>query len=295
MNDFTFVCRGCAHSEDGQWYCGAVGIDGICSRCGGLAQSVYRPEVNEPRFRFGPWPISVTTLAVHRPIVWDVNGYYRAFGLRPGASRREVRVAYMAMEGWRYQRLTTYAKVLLNPVLKARYDAVPLGQIYFDKYVAEEFERRVAQEVLDHLGAGGADEFIQPFELPKDLLDNAFDILGQTDSTLDAASGLVQNPSRFGWVRWTWRSDPRKEDEDGLRLWQAMICSALVERGEAARFAVGYHGFEQPWRLMIDQAGRPVFFLRADRCSKTDLAAWAGEAADQWVRESSRQLSGVRA
>lgn len=91
------------------------------------------PLPNQPKTRLigdGP-PESSTNHGIERqPFVWDCNGFYRRLGLKPGASRREVAQAYLALDGEKSSRLTLAAATLIDKVAKRHYDAMPLGSFW---------------------------------------------------------------------------------------------------------------------------------------------------------------------
>ena len=80
-----------------------------------------------------------TTLALEAfpAIIWDVNGYYRDFGIGKKATRKEIKARYQELQGDSSVRLTMIASVLLNATERLRYDTTPLGEHYFDAEVEE--------------------------------------------------------------------------------------------------------------------------------------------------------------
>ena len=85
----------------------------------------------------GPFAWSTSKVIMRRSSVvcWDVNGYYRALGIAypfVHATQREIREAYLALDGPNSYWLTLIFTTFLDPAEKARYDALPLGEKYPD-------------------------------------------------------------------------------------------------------------------------------------------------------------------
>lgn len=91
-------------------------------------------ETDAPRL-LGDGPAQFSTslaLDLTPRVIWDTNGFYRALGLRPDASRADIRRAYIDHEGWRSVRLTKIVKLLLDRTLRRAYDRTPLGSFWAD-------------------------------------------------------------------------------------------------------------------------------------------------------------------
>ena len=109
------------------------------------------PRSNEPRL-VGDGPVEFSTSLVidtPRRIIWDTNGFYRAIGSDPYASRRDIQRAGLRCllemgpdhpnARWVYGAV----RVLLSKTLRPKYDATPLGLFWADD------ERLVRPEHLD--------------------------------------------------------------------------------------------------------------------------------------------------
>lgn len=192
-------------------------------------------------------------------ISWDVNGYYRELGVDTDATKREIRQAYQERNGHESERLTYIVKQLLNPVVRALYDATPLGKLYIDHYVAEwirQAQMREArdQEIGEDMWANldvDEDDF-EPVETVLDIVANARQDR-QAESTFDHQFGR--------WGYYVWRSGPVERGHVGN--WQAEITAELWQRGEVVKLAVGFLGpcMEQDWE--VQRVGyRIVAFVR---------------------------------
>jgi len=84
------------------------------------------------------WSTSQTIMRRSSTLCWDVNGYYRSLGIGypfVHVTVKEIREAYLALDGPNDARLTQAFTTFLDPAAKAVYDAMPLGQRYPDPYV----------------------------------------------------------------------------------------------------------------------------------------------------------------
>lgn len=81
----------------------------------------------------GPSEFSTCTSLEPSPrFVWDTNGFYRSLGVATDATRGEMARAYLARDGHSSVRLTHILTTLLDPYLRSRYDATPLGMLWAD-------------------------------------------------------------------------------------------------------------------------------------------------------------------
>jgi hypothetical protein len=122
------------------------------------------------------WLTSETAL-VKRINRNDANGYYKALGLLPSATRLEIKAAFRKLvmklhpdrggdeELFRY--VVEIAKVRLDPEEKSRYDAVGIDAIYVGSMEREELVRSGVMEGIFNSGPDGQiSRFADPGHLP---------------------------------------------------------------------------------------------------------------------------------
>jgi hypothetical protein len=214
----------------------------------------------------------------------DVNGYYRALGVRPTATRRQLMAAYKARGGENDAYLTYVMGQLLNTTTRARYDATPLGQLFVDRYVTAHWLRQAqlianrrnaangtdetAEDILKSLGVGQSDprdEFLD--SAPADGFDD--------DGTRDRQPS-PQPPAAWSYSYLLLASTC--SDTHRLALWQGGLGRALADQG-IRQFAVGFHGASDLPYLVAKDLGIPVVFLHENVQVTGELIAAAATAA----------------
>jgi hypothetical protein len=208
----------------------------------------------------GSWP---------RPI-YDVNGYYRALGIgwpfRP--TRRELREAYRDCGGPEDEFATYALKRLLDPEVRARYDARPAGQPMDDKYRWIELKRAAARWAAEQTLATGRKHDSAEFVAP--------DILAKMEAeVLREQTPADEQPSEdpvweFGYFRW---EAVRAIDPARLSQWQAMLMAACWAAGVSGRFAVGVMGDQPHQAARVSHHGHDIAFLDEDTEPTPELAA----------------------
>jgi hypothetical protein len=223
------------------------------------------PESDEP-FR-GSWQeIDMSTsmgLNAVPKLIWDVNGYYRSFGIgwpfRP--SRGDLRLAYHEKRGWESERLTYILKLLLDPETRDEYDSSPLGHLYRDKYIlAAEMRKlsKVAAEVSEENGkVVTVEDLVEEHEreFPK----------------------LPELPSGKH-IYWNWGYyllKTRKYGPDNLAKWQEYLVKSFAEKEVVAKISIGYIGKTQRRYSIIEHDGRVIFFLNENEEPTEELAETA--------------------
>lgn len=116
------------------------------------------------------FPSANRALAVIPRFSHDVNGYYRAIGVLPGASNDEIRRAVRVLlrryhpdgvepDQELFARMVTVRDVLLDSARRQNYDNLPPGQLFIDPEI---------RDLMDQMGVplAAAVPFQQP-ELPK--------------------------------------------------------------------------------------------------------------------------------
>lgn len=256
--DSIRLCINCLVPSDGQWLCGVIMNQAAsCSRCDSWeAVNVLYPKANDPRLegdhRNPDFSTSVT-VAPYLPHVWDVNGYYRDLGVRTDATKAELRDAFLTRGGHQSARLTFVLKQLLDDRVRARYDATPLGSIFFDAEVAAEVKRRIAEEVKVARVSGAEGHDMVEVDLDH-LMDQGFDFLdkhSKSEDTLRQASPKGQ----WGWYRW---ATPAKHHH--LGSWMSLLSKSISDRGLTIRLAVGIHNQPEPWIIRRVGYRTVVFF-----------------------------------
>lgn len=254
----------------------------------------------------GPITCSTSRAIAKRPLmVWDVNGYYRAFGIdfpyRP--TRKEIRAGWLKADPGAGrgmptdERLIYIFKQLLDPVIRAAYDECPFGSRFLDKYVEAEIRRKAIDEAQRRMMAEGLDmteDVVERYQskvyeemgvefddTPEDAIDN--DPLELEDP---------KRPAKFEYAFYIWRLGRPGTDQESRAVaeWQTLIVKALADRGEEnLQIAVGLFSRTQH-RFVLAKIGQQrlnVFFLNVSEFPSVSLAEMA---VDQWLRENHAAL-----
>lgn len=227
---------------------------------------------------YGPAECSTSVeVALPFQMVWDCNGYYLALGLTPQANRREIREAYQRLRGWKSPRLTYIVKQLLDPKVRARYDATPFGSLYIDyeveSWLREKERQAVNQLMKEGLTTENARKVLglrnKPEPAPFEMLDD--------EPEIDDTAPTVR---RWGYAFYLWNT--HEMDRERLARWQEALVRALAERGERTRIAVGLHGgMSSPFEV-APVGSRVVVFLHEGE-SEQPMEALARQAASRVV------------
>lgn len=238
-----------------------------------------REEVDAERPYLVGWssPEASTCTELERiePVIWDVNRYYRDLGFRwpyTGIGRKELMRAYQALGGSVDVRLTYCFNQLLDKDVRWEYDRTPLGDVYFDDYIADDLRRRAVQEatrryvekgvepdakeVFKEWGFEDSDEPEKPVKERRreaEVKDRA--------KRLSKAQRAVT--AFWGWSYYVWRARPTMNSHR-LARWQELLLKEYKEKNVRARFCVGIVG-HQPHPWVVGEVGRrTVFFLNED-------------------------------
>ena len=245
---------------------------------------------------------SSMALSVLPAVIWDVNGYYRDLGVRPTATRKDLRLAYHDRRGEESVRLTYVIKQLLNRETRREYDLSPLGEPFLDDYVRAELARIVKakqQQVTDLIRNAGfevTDEMAESIE--RDIaaemgyMPAEEDESDTPDEVIDASSKLGKDdphPAKFEYSHYVWGVRPSADPATTARLseWQQHLVSALSRKGISIKFAVGLHGKAHRW-VQATVGYRTVFLLSASEQPTEELAADVADAV-QYDAEQRRQ------
>jgi hypothetical protein len=278
--EYLRLCEPCFIPSDGAWLYGTVdGATDACVRCGAPAGVyVVHPHAQEPNLMNAHMPADASTcvaLAHYAEIVWDTNRYYADLGVDPRATKREIREALVEhrANGRDSERLTFIVKQLLNDDIRRLYDATPLGSLFYD-YEVETAERIAKAAAIAEYRRLGME---LPEWLARELNEDEAEEPPETvlDTEDDEVETLLSHPSRnvwgWRWAYYVWRS--RQDDLWRLARWQEHLISALAQRGERLRIAVGFLGGDltQPWEV-VPVGYRVVVFLHENESPTEELA-----------------------
>lgn len=201
----------------------------------------------------GPTTASTCTV-LDRPgrFIFDTNRYYADLGVKTDANRRELRKAYQARDGSNSARLTYVLKQLLDPDIRRRYDATPLGSLFLDEYVMSWIRQRRVQE-SSALRAQG--RVAEAEELEADSLGGLLD----TEAGSDQDDVTHPDQTMWPWAFYLRRSDCF--DVGRISQWQELLVSALARVGVHLQLEVGFCGdMASEWDLYRD-GDRILVFL----------------------------------
>lgn len=218
-----------------------------------------------------PWPT----------VVWDVNGYYRDLGVTHRATRKDLRDAYIRLEGHKSKRLTYVLGQLLNPSIRAAYDATQPGSVFFDRYIAEYVQEQMFKDQVEDFGRILTfDERIEQDLMQVDLtqyMDKPYDPHHPIDN---AIAGEHDRSKRWRWGYYLWDTDDY--DTERLREWQGLLIEALARREAVLKLSVGLVGGSMDEPMRVEAVGyRVVVFLGE---AEQPLPQWAELAADRVVQ-----------
>lgn len=225
-------------------------------------------------------------------VVWDVNGYYCALGVGFRATRKQLLTAYMQLNGQESERLTYIFKQLLDPEVRRKYDACPLGTLFFDRYVEEKLKQqamkmakirdRTPEEILREWGF----EIRTPDgEVPvqgegvqdHQAQDEEVDIPQETGEDEDVSP--AEEPDVWPYAYYLWkvrRRDLHLATVETMRQWQEAIVAECERQNVRARFAVGMTSRreENASRLLtMSVDGATVVFISADHLDEIEQLA----------------------
>lgn len=235
------LCQSCARKTS-RSHLGRLHSGGVCAWCLGLAAYIFDSAVSEPlpSGRGAPWFTTSVALVPYPEVVWDVNGYYQAFGVPTHASRAEIGRAYQNANGQNDVWLTMAVKVLLGGE-RAVYDATPLGRLYVDDTLREAYRRYMVQRMAQTFSELG----IRLDEAQGVVDTGASNVIDCSDTTNDLA-----------WCRWNWRS--ARSDTSLLSLWRNALLTSLAQHQlPPLRLALGWQG-AQSQRVVLTELGDGV-------------------------------------
>lgn len=242
----------------------------------------------------GPAVFSTCTeLSVVPAFIFDVNGYYRELGVPTNATRKQLRMAYYDVDGQSSSRLTYVLKQLLNPAVRAEYDACPLGSRFLDRYVEAAIRAKVMREHQRRMAERRAAGMVVSEQVEKEVMKRLFRDVGMDanfdddtpveslDETPDVPQDVNRPAKSFGYAYYLWRTHVRSPDDlMALATWQELLVSAFSKRGARTQIAVGLlGGLPHPW-VLARVGYREVIFLNR---LEPPTAALAERAAAEWL------------
>lgn len=246
--DYIHLCHPCSDMVTQFEYGQLPNAYSPCMWCGRQpGTEIVDARANDPVLVGGGQVEFSTSLGLqpYRPVVWDVNRYYHELGVVSWSSKREIREAYQRLNGHESQRLTYIVKQLLNDDIRQRYDAVPLGRLWFDHYVAEWVRAARLQEIEDERdptdmwdNIPDPEDAYEPVETVVDMIANA------RQEWLSHPSGTVHTEQ---WAYYVWRCG--SESQIIRDQWRGALAKALWDRGVVTKIAAGFLGscMEQTW------------------------------------------------
>ena len=264
-----YVCGRCLVDEDRPFNLGTTTVASVCTRCGGQAVWLIDQKINEARLaHFGISPVFSTdcSLLPWPPHIWDVNGYYRELGVPTNATRKQIRMAYLAKNGHSDDRLTYIVKQLLDPEVRQTYDSCQPGEVLFDRYLEEIALRRAKAEAARAI-ANGEIEDGDSIDM-SDSLNNAIRVLDK-----DRETGKYDGPRAKGpWGYYLW--SVAHPDQEKLASLRTEVAAACWRRGVTTNLGVGIVGSScahHPW--VVKQVGEvPAVFIREDERPTPEMA-----------------------
>lgn len=213
----------------------------------------------------GPLECSTTLKVEPWPsIAWDPNGYYRELGVSHRAGRRELREAYQRLGGQHSRRLTYILHQLLDPEVRAAYDATPFGSVFLDDYVAEDVRRHSARESAARRALALARGDIRPDE-PLEVVDWD-ELLGQTDE-LPPEQGTENSHEEHPTWRYSYlRVDGAHANLGLARRWQHHLVEVFGSFDASFRLIVGLHGAVAPDSYVLTVDEDPPLVIALLRC-----------------------------
>lgn len=206
----------------------------------------------------GPFEFSTTQELERWPtIIWDVNGYYRELGVLPKATRAELKRAYQDMNGEGSVRLTHIFRQLLDPEIRAAYDASKPGSVFFDETVAQWFHEQTLNDSIKEEGRLlTLDERIERGQQVLDLseyMNKPYDLVDKPEEE------DLLFPWRWGYYLWrTYVHDLKL-----LAKWQALLLTAPTQK--PSLLAIGLLPENDPASVRFVQIGlRTVAFIRVN-------------------------------
>lgn len=232
------------------------------------------------RLGWGParWSTSMTLVPV-QVVCHDVNGYYRELGVDWRASKKELKEAYVALDGPNDARLTYVFKQLLDPITREAYDRSPQGELFLDDYTEDDLKRRAHEEA-----ARRSTDLGKPVSRDDVLDDWGYMVLDPEADGVDSVKPMVNDRPRraartaWGYSYWVWQTKDFVQNESRLRQWQELLAVAAAQYGESPMISIGVTSMSDQPFMLEDVAGETVVFFSTETEPTADIAAQVIEA-----------------
>jgi len=150
---------------------------------------------------------------------FDVNAYYAELGVHWQATNKQIKEAYLRMHGERSVRLTYIVQQLLDSGIRRLYDAVQLGSVFFDKYVAEYVRTQMNQDEFRNYGR------IRGFEERIDEGDESLDLGDFINREFALDKTGRDEVTSYRWPYSYYQLRTSVTDPVKLRAWQILLLS----------------------------------------------------------------------
>lgn len=262
---YVHLCTLCVYDGDERFYQGYVaGMQTVCCRCGVRdSEEIYGADVNDPRLMgYGsPEAVACVTVDLYHRIIWDVNRYYERLGVDVRATKRQIKERYQEIDGQQSVEMTYIVKRLLDDDFRDWYDGRPLGKIVIDDQIIDSLRKSINNRISQQLRDGEI-EYEDAVQMGGGLIreEDSYDEWGSPEAALDAGPTEGQTrPGRWAWGYYVCRSGSK--DFERLAWWQGALASAIAEREEGLKFAVGFLGHSDvAWEVAV-LGNRVVAFL----------------------------------
>jgi hypothetical protein len=218
------------------------------------------------------------TVAVSPEWSWDVCGYYVTLGVRWTATKREIRLAYVAAcardDGQEQDEYLTYVVAQLSdPGVRRAYDLTPLGGVFLlDKYIAMRIKKAAAAEASRRMAQG--EEAATTDEVLEEMG------LHEEKPPADAGDAPDRPPESLWGLQWghyvlSGPQGPPRPDTALLEAWQGLVAAALRERGIVTEFAVAQGNIGSP--SVLRDSKEPCIFILTETEASPEKAREAVE------------------
>lgn len=222
-------------------------------------------------------------VAVQPSWVWDACAYYFRLRVHWSATRRELRLAYLALDPQEQDTHLKYCLIqLMDPVIRRAYDRVPLGGVFlWDRDIAAQIKRAAAAESARRMSEG-----------TEATIDDVMDEMGFRQRPREEVYEEAREPSpeasrqlpEASEQRWTVRwghyvlHGPQgfpAADPAALEAWQGAVAAALRGHGIVTGFAVAQGSEGDP--LVLRNINEPCIFVLTEKGTSPEKASEAVE------------------